>query len=511
MIFTLVMLFTLMFHHVVIGSVLVAVLSALSWLMKPSPELKCILWTTAFVVATVIPLFLIQTDELALTAEMANQSAVGTQLNTGSINRATVPDALQNANPTFHVPAFYIYQYAEVLFVFIGLWTIGSLLRSYRIARAWWQTRALLESANHFDTRLSIPISTLITPLAQSPMVIGLLKPAIVLPTSIVNKLTTNQLEPILLHELAHIQRKDLWVSIFQELLAILFWWSPVMRFINAKIHINREMSCDLRAMRTMKSAKHYAQSLIDCTRLMLKQHQNILAMSLFSKKKDLVYRIDEVLNPKRKQSPTSWKLIGVGVLFGISSLALANQLTPSINVSAVSSQAKQFEHLPERVSEQIVDAIRRQDRETLQVLFNDGIDINVPVYGEGTALMIAIKENKTNLANWLLDNGADPNQASLIDGNPLIVASKQNNVDMVSTLIALGADVNANVLYDETPLINASRFASLQTVKLLVENGADVNFGVVASTVNGDIYRSPLNVAKNAGIRNYLIAQGAN
>jgi hypothetical protein len=46
--------------------------------------------------------------------------------------------------------------------------------------------------------------------------------------------------------------------------------------------------------------------------------------------------------------------------------------------------------------------------------------------------------------------------------------------------------------------------------VKFLVENGADVNLGLQVNTVKGNIYRSPLNGAKSAKIRDYLLRMGA-
>ena len=142
-----------------------------------------------------------------------------------------------------------------------------------------------------------------------------------------------------------------------------------------------------------------------------------------------------------------------------------------------------------------------------VQQLVGHGTDVNAAVRGDGTALIRAAAHGDLSMVDELIRLGADVNQSSLGDGNPLIAAAKAGHVGVVARLLAAGADVNGVVVGDETPLINAARSGHLETVTYLVEHGADVNKGVVADFGR---WRSPLNQAANANIRDYLTRQGA-
>jgi ankyrin repeat protein len=145
-----------------------------------------------------------------------------------------------------------------------------------------------------------------------------------------------------------------------------------------------------------------------------------------------------------------------------------------------------------------------------IKQLVNDGVDIDTPAIGDGTALMIAIKKGNSDMVDSLLLLGANVNASSPGDGNPLILASKLGDLSLVKKLINQGAIVDQQVKGDETPLINASSQGELAVVKYLVNQGADVNLAVEATTRSGTEMRSPLSQASSRQVREYLINQGA-
>ena len=69
-----------------------------------------------------------------------------------------------------------------------------------------------------------------------SPAVCGLWKPTILLPRALLDKLTPLQTQAVLLHELGHVKRGDLWANHLQTALQILYWYNPFLWLANALI-----------------------------------------------------------------------------------------------------------------------------------------------------------------------------------------------------------------------------------------------------------------------------------
>jgi ankyrin repeat protein len=159
---------------------------------------------------------------------------------------------------------------------------------------------------------------------------------------------------------------------------------------------------------------------------------------------------------------------------------------------------------------ELLEQAIHTNVYQTVSNMLGNGLDINTEIEGDGSLLIMAIQAGRETMVYNLIDAGADVNQAVAADGNPLINAAMTNNVRVAQRLFDEGALVDAIVEHDETALINASRMGHFDMVKFLVENGADVNLGLQVKTIKGNVYRSPLNGAKTAKIRDYLLKMGA-
>ena len=77
------------------------------------------------------------------------------------------------------------------------------------------------------------------------PMVVGLLKPTILLPPALLCGLEPQQLSLIIAHELAHIRRYDLLVNLGQRLVEALLFFHPVTWWISHRVRIEREKCCD--------------------------------------------------------------------------------------------------------------------------------------------------------------------------------------------------------------------------------------------------------------------------
>jgi beta-lactamase regulating signal transducer with metallopeptidase domain len=96
------------------------------------------------------------------------------------------------------------------------------------------------------------------------PFVVGVLRPIVVLPRDLAKTLDKSELEPLLLHELAHVRRWDTAVIWLQIALQILHWPNPLVWLANRRIRIEREQACDDCALAsTQFGRKDYGSGLI--------------------------------------------------------------------------------------------------------------------------------------------------------------------------------------------------------------------------------------------------------
>lgn len=77
------------------------------------------------------------------------------------------------------------------------------------------------------------------------PQVVGLLRPTILLPAAAVTGLSTQEIELVLVHELAHIRRHDMWVQLLQRLAETFLFFNPMLWYLSRRISTLREYCCD--------------------------------------------------------------------------------------------------------------------------------------------------------------------------------------------------------------------------------------------------------------------------
>ncbi len=102
------------------------------------------------------------------------------------------------------------------------------------------------------------------------PIVIGLLRPIILVPTAMINGLTPEQLESVLTHELAHLRRHDHLLIVVQRVLEAVLFFHPVTWYLSRRVHDERETCCDDLVLAIGGDRLHYAQSLLRVAELRL-------------------------------------------------------------------------------------------------------------------------------------------------------------------------------------------------------------------------------------------------
>lgn len=111
------------------------------------------------------------------------------------------------------------------------------------------------------------------------PCIVGHFKPVVLLPLGLFSQLPTDQIEAIVLHELAHIKRNDFLINLVQYLVKIVFFFNPFILAVCRNIEIERESACDDIAVNACGDPMVFALSLSRFAEFSQKQ-QTVLAAS---------------------------------------------------------------------------------------------------------------------------------------------------------------------------------------------------------------------------------------
>lgn len=173
--------------------------------------------------------------------------------------------------------------------------------------------------------------------MVQTPLTIGFFKPLILLPLASINNLSTEQMEAIIMHELAHIKRFDYLFNLFLALIESTLFFNPFMLLISRHIKRERENCCDDWVLQYEYNATSYA-----CALLQISKNQSpssVLAMKAAEDKHVLFNRIRRMIEKKETSFFNyRYQLIAFIVMLTVlSSLALLSS-SYKTNKAAVSS-----------------------------------------------------------------------------------------------------------------------------------------------------------------------------
>jgi beta-lactamase regulating signal transducer with metallopeptidase domain len=164
----------------------------------------------------------------------------------------------------------------SMLPVVVALWMAGVGVFSLRLWGGWVQARRWVRQQSHpladpwpervkrLRERLGVRRVAVLLESArvEVPMVVGWLRPAILVPVAALAGLSAAELEAILAHELAHIRRHDYVVNMIQCVVEVLMFYHPAAWWISRVIRREREECCDDLAVATCRDRLTYARAL---------------------------------------------------------------------------------------------------------------------------------------------------------------------------------------------------------------------------------------------------------
>jgi len=169
---------------------------------------------------------------------------------------------------------------------------------------------------------------------AVMPVTLGLFRPAIVLPEGFAEDLPPDQCRAVLLHEVAHVARRDSWVGLAQRLAAVLYWWCPLVYWLNRRLADLREEVCDNYVLCSQGDGASFAKVLVALAERVIKPPSLPATLSVFEhhavgeRSHALEHRIRRLLSTETNPTTCMNRAGVVSVVLGGLGMAVAIALS---------------------------------------------------------------------------------------------------------------------------------------------------------------------------------------
>lgn len=240
-------------------------------------------------------------------------------------NVHTIKQLIKTFTDYFSANAPFIILLWFMVFLFKSIKMISCLTYNQRIRnyQVYQPSGLWVDKINQFSEKLKISktVKLLQSGYVKVPVVVGHLKPVILMPVGLLAGLPVEQVEAILLHELAHIKRNDYFVNFLQNIAEAVFFFNPGLLWISSLLKEERENCCDDIALQQTNDKIGFVQALIS-----FKEHQlygAAYATAFPGKKNYLMRRVVRILNNNNKTFG-----FGEKVFFSVNILLLSVLIT---------------------------------------------------------------------------------------------------------------------------------------------------------------------------------------
>ncbi len=327
-----------------VATVLALGVAAVTRTVRPRPALVHSLWLLVLLKLLAPPLFGVPIpwpakSESPGTAAVSPQSGDAIPGPAAPIDSAAQSAVLREDDPGFAVP---LPQSPERVPTFLlaavswqaivaGFWLAGSclwwLIAGVRLLRFRQLLRcarpappALQERAEHLARRLGLARSAgvWLVPAAISPLLWALGRPRLLLPAALWERLSEVQRDTLLVHELAHLRRRDHWVRWLEVAALGLYWWHPVVWCARRELQEAEEQCCDAWVVWALPEAgPAYAEALLE-TVTSLSRPVRLLAASGMGQLTPMKRRFAMILHgtmPRALPRGGVWAVLMMGAL----------------------------------------------------------------------------------------------------------------------------------------------------------------------------------------------------
>ena len=261
--------------------------------IRISPGTRFVLWMIVFILSAALP----------FSAMFEGRSLFAEPHKTGALFSAP------------HLPAIWAV-------AIVAVWALASLLSMARLLWNFYrldmlartstplpaealssELQTLLENSRS-ARQASRPVEICLSDRIDSPVVIGFFRPAVIIPRWLWRKLTPSEMSQIMMHELAHLERRDDWTNLLQKFLRALFPLNPALLLAERQLCWEREMACDDAVLDAAINPKEYATCLTSLAENKLLRRVQSLAPGAWQRHSELVDRVHRILAHKSAFRP---------------------------------------------------------------------------------------------------------------------------------------------------------------------------------------------------------------
>ena len=277
----------------------------------------------------------------------------------------------------------------------------------------------------------------------KSPMITGIFKPVITIPSMEYNE---NKLEMIFTHELIHYKRKDLVIKIIALIVNVMNWFNPIAYIIRNSINVTCELSLDEQLVKEMDKSKrkYYGETILE----LIEYSQNsslVIGTSVCKSRRELERRLKKIVYFKRSRKLIVGISLMVTTLFAATSVFAANNITSNAVNANASIKPNEFAVFVSN------DGLYMSElKENKQVKLDDGVaDIKLPMISRDGLYVAYMKRDVLYVCNIKTNEkvevAKDTESYDWDSKSELIYSTKNTGISMYNTSTKKSTDIINN------------------------------------------------------------------
>ena len=400
------------------------------------------------------------------------------------------------------------------------LWVGGALIGLGLMTLSWWRLRqrlgraatdASLEEAVIWAAQTAglrrIPAVRCLPDLA-CPAAFGIIRPVILVPAGLSQRIAPQDLTEALLHECTHLRRHDVTVAWLATGLLCLHWWNPLAWLAIRRLRSAQELACDATVLAQGTDARSYAGTLLHLAESAASLHHPFLAAGTAGARDDLMERITMIQHPP-STSPLRHRLghlvlavLALTVVISSPERTLAAEPPPTPQAAAVANPTATLDITPALVPDPRESAFQARLRETRVTC--DYIDRPLPdilkdlsartditittIAASASPVTFKVRDMRLchvldflrKLTSTTLEVRAEtvvlrpgpeviPDQSHLYDLGPFTESERQTLPELVRKTMAIRGDASAVTLHGPTLAVRAPATVQSSVDRLLL------------------------------------------